>query len=71
MDNLFEMIPDSLKNVSSYEISKAVVKILDTKKAEDIKDITGSTHYVGLLNEMLSAPAPSFSAFDTASARSG
>lgn len=37
MDNLFEMIPDSLKNVSSYEISKAVVKILDTKKAEDIK----------------------------------
>ncbi len=37
MDNLFEMIPDSLKNVSSDEISKAVVKILDTKKAEDIK----------------------------------
>ena len=62
-DGIYVLLSGESDTLLSQETNKAIVEF--TKKAEDIKDITGSTHYVGLLNEMLSAPAPSFSAFDT------
>lgn len=37
MDNIFEIVPYILKNATSDKIAEAIVKILDTKKAEDIK----------------------------------
>ena len=37
MENIFEIKPGELENAASYEVVKAVVKILDTKKANSIK----------------------------------
>lgn len=62
-DGIYVLLSGESDTLLSQETNKAIVEF--TKKAEGIKDITGSTHYVGLLNEMLSAPAPSFSTFDT------
>lgn len=62
-DGIYVLLSGDSNTLLSQETNKAIVEF--TKKAESIKDITGATHYVGLLNEMLSTPAPSFSAFDT------
>ncbi|WP_255258661.1 hypothetical protein [Bacillus wiedmannii] len=62
-DGIYVLLSGESDTLLSQETNKAIVEF--TKKAEGIKDITGSTHYVGLLNEILAAPAPSFSAFDT------
>ncbi|MFY4674987.1 efflux RND transporter permease subunit [Bacillus anthracis] len=61
-DGIYVLLSGDSDELISQETNKAIVEF--TKKAEDIKDITGSTHYVGLLNEMLKSPSPSFSAFD-------
>ena len=37
MDNIFEMVPGSLAGATSSEIAEAAVKLLDNKKAENIK----------------------------------
>lgn len=37
MENIFEIPAGSLENANSYEIVKATVKLLDTKKAGQIK----------------------------------
>ena len=37
MDNIFEIAPGSIAGATSEEIAKAAVKILDAKKAENIK----------------------------------
>jgi len=61
-DGIYVLLSGDSDKLISQETNKTIVEF--TKKAEDIKDITGSTHYVGLLNEMLNSPSPSFSAFD-------
>ncbi|EMA6343008.1 RND family transporter [Bacillus cytotoxicus] len=61
-DGIYVLLSGDSDKLLSQETNKAIVEF--TKKAEDIKDITGSTHYVRLLNEMFDSPSPSFSAFD-------
>lgn len=62
-DGIYVVLSGDSDKLLSQETNKAVVEF--TNKAEGINDITGSTHYVGLLNEMLSSPSPSLSAFNT------
>lgn len=62
-DGIYIVLSGNSDRLLSQQTNQAIIQFI--KKAEDIEDITGSTHYVGLLNEMLSSTSPPLSMFGT------
>lgn len=62
-DGLYVVLSGNSDQLLSQQTNKAIIEF--TKKAQEIEDLTGSTNYVGLLNEMLSSTSPPLSMFGT------